>query len=146
MNSHGSSVLVIISATIFKRGAKEGIHERSSQLLRDWAASANLSIICVFGFVKQSLFLSICSSGDSVKWTFISEHVIMSISAWRMLMMQVFGLYLSTYVVVIISIDRCLAILDPISKNRAPRRVRLLLGVAWVLSAVFSIPQVSDCR
>jgi len=56
--------------------------------------------------------------------------------------MQVFGLYLSTYVVVIISIDRCMAIVDPISKNRAPRRVRLMLVLAWMLSAAFSLPQV----
>jgi len=56
--------------------------------------------------------------------------------------LQVFGLYLSTYVIVIISIDRCMAIVDPISKNRAPRRVRLMLLVAWVISAAFSLPQV----
>ena len=56
--------------------------------------------------------------------------------------MEVFGLYLSTYIVVIISIDRCMAILDPLSKNRAPRRVKLMIVVAWTLSAVFSLPQV----
>ena len=57
--------------------------------------------------------------------------------------LQVFGLYLSSYVVVIISIDRCYAILDPMSKNSAPRRVRNLIIVAWVLSALFSSPQVN---
>jgi len=56
--------------------------------------------------------------------------------------LQVFGLYLSTYVIVIISIDRCMAIVDPISKNRAPRRVRLMLLAAWVFSAAVSLPQV----
>jgi len=55
---------------------------------------------------------------------------------------QVFGLYLSTYIVVIISIDRCIAILDPISKNRGPHRVKVMIGIAWVLSAVFGLPQV----
>jgi len=54
----------------------------------------------------------------------------------------VFGLYLSTYIIVIISIDRCIAILDPISKNRGPRSVKIMIGVAWILSAVFSLPQV----
>ena len=53
-----------------------------------------------------------------------------------------FGLYLSTYIVVIISIDRCIAILDPISKNRAPHRVKIMIGIAWILSAVFGLPQV----
>jgi len=55
---------------------------------------------------------------------------------------QVFGLYLSTYIIVIISIDRCMAILDPISKNRGPHRVKVMIGIAWILSAVFSMPQV----
>jgi len=59
-----------------------------------------------------------------------------------MLIVEVFGLYLSTYIVVIISIDRCIAILDPISKNRGPHRVKVMIGVAWVLSAVFALPQV----
>ena len=54
-----------------------------------------------------------------------------------------FGLYLSTYIVVIISIDRCIAILDPISKNRGPHRVKIMIGIAWILSAVFGLPQVS---
>ena len=55
---------------------------------------------------------------------------------------QVFGLYLSTYIIVIISIDRCLAILDPMSRNKAPRRVRAMIAVAWILSFLFSLPQV----
>ena len=56
--------------------------------------------------------------------------------------LQVFGLYLSTYIIVIISLDRCLAILDPMSRNKAPQRVRVMVGVAWLASAVFSTPQV----
>ncbi len=57
--------------------------------------------------------------------------------------LQVFGLYLSTYIIVIISIDRCYAILDPMSRNSAPKRVRLLIGLAWLFSVLFSVPQVS---
>jgi gonadotropin-releasing hormone receptor len=56
--------------------------------------------------------------------------------------LQVFGLYLSTYIIVIISIDRCFAILDPMSRNKAPRRVRTMIAGAWLLSALFSLPQV----
>jgi gonadotropin-releasing hormone receptor len=56
--------------------------------------------------------------------------------------LQVFGLYLSTYIIVIIALDRCLAILDPMGRTRAPRRVRIMVVVAWAVSAVFSLPQV----
>lgn len=58
--------------------------------------------------------------------------------------LQVFGLYLSTYITVIISIDRCYAILDPMSRNSAPKRVRSLIILAWICSALFSLPQVSQ--
>lgn len=58
--------------------------------------------------------------------------------------LQVFGLYLSTFITVVISLDRCCAILDPMSRNRAPQRVRIMLITSWILSALFSIPQVSD--
>ena len=57
--------------------------------------------------------------------------------------LQVLGLYLSTYIIVIISIDRAYAILDPMSRNSAPKRVRALIIMAWILSALFSLPQVS---
>lgn len=57
---------------------------------------------------------------------------------------QVFGLYLSTYVVVIVALDRCCAILDPLGRSKAPTRVRVMIIVAWCLSALFSIPQVKN--
>jgi len=46
--------------------------------------------------------------------------------------------------IVIISIDRCMAIMDPMSKNRGPRRVKVMIGVAWLLSVVLSLPQVRE--
>jgi len=51
---------------------------------------------------------------------------------------------LSTYTVVVIAIDRCAAVLDPLSqRTTARRRTRILVGVTWLLSAVFSLPQVT---
>ncbi|XP_069136934.1 gonadotropin-releasing hormone receptor-like isoform X3 [Argopecten irradians] len=55
---------------------------------------------------------------------------------------QVFGFLLSTYITVVISLDRCCVILDPISRNKAPQRVRFMIGVSWLLSALFSVPQL----
>lgn len=56
--------------------------------------------------------------------------------------LQVFGLYLSTYIIVIISVDRAYAILDPMSRNNAAKRVRTMIALAWILSALFALPQV----
>ncbi|KAL4227563.1 7 transmembrane receptor (rhodopsin) [Mactra antiquata] len=55
---------------------------------------------------------------------------------------QVFALNLSTYITVVISLDRCFAIMDPISRNKAPRRVKIMLSLAWGLCALFSVPQI----
>ncbi|XP_060560079.1 gonadotropin-releasing hormone receptor-like isoform X2 [Ruditapes philippinarum] len=55
---------------------------------------------------------------------------------------QVFAFNLSTYVTVVISLDRCFAIMDPISRNKAPRRVKFMIIVTWCLCALFSIPQI----
>jgi gonadotropin-releasing hormone receptor len=57
--------------------------------------------------------------------------------------LQVFGMYLSTNITVVISLDRCCVILDPMSRNNAPQRIRHMVTVSWILSAFFSIPQVS---
>ena len=56
---------------------------------------------------------------------------------------QIFAFNLSTYITVVISLDRCFVIMDPISRNKAPRRVRFMIIVSWILCATFSIPQVS---
>ena len=57
---------------------------------------------------------------------------------------QVFALNLSTCVTVVISLDRCCVILDPMSRNKAPRRVRTMIILSWIACAVFSIPQVKN--
>lgn len=58
--------------------------------------------------------------------------------------LTVFGLHLSTYITVSIALDRCFAILSPMSRSKAPLRVRIMITMAWILSAIFSIPQVSE--
>ncbi|XP_065352060.1 cardioacceleratory peptide receptor-like isoform X2 [Cloeon dipterum] len=48
--------------------------------------------------------------------------------------------YSSTYVLVVLSIDRYDAITHPMNFSGSWRRSRILVAVAWLLSAVFSIP------
>ena len=55
---------------------------------------------------------------------------------------RVFGLYLSSFVLVVISLDRYFAILHPLSLNDAKRRGNNMLVVSWVCSAIASSPQV----
>ncbi|XP_030381138.1 gonadotropin-releasing hormone receptor isoform X2 [Scaptodrosophila lebanonensis] len=56
-----------------------------------------------------------------------------------MLFFRVFGLYLSSFVMVCISLDRYYAILKPL--KRSYNRGRIMLACAWLGSVICSIPQ-----
>lgn len=57
--------------------------------------------------------------------------------------LRVFGLYLSSMVLVCISIDRYYAIVHPLRVNYVNQRNRRLLSTAYAVSIFFSIPEVS---
>lgn len=53
-----------------------------------------------------------------------------------------FGFYMSSMVLVCISLDRYFAVLHPLKVNDAQRRGKIMLFFAWLISAVISLPQV----
>lgn len=55
---------------------------------------------------------------------------------------QMFGLYLSTYILVLIGLDRLMAVKFPLKIIDMGRKTRTRLIVAYSLSTIFSIPQV----
>ncbi|GLV40451.1 Adipokinetic hormone receptor [Carabus blaptoides fortunei] len=54
---------------------------------------------------------------------------------------RMFGLYLSSFVLVCISIDRFYAVVKPLHFSGKDRRVKLMLAAAWVGSMICSLPQ-----
>ena len=65
-------------------------------------------------------------------------------AACRLFMfIRAFGFYLSSFILVTISLDRYFAITHPLSLNDADRRGKLMLVLAWLFSIAASIPQVS---
>ncbi len=56
---------------------------------------------------------------------------------------RTFGFYLSSLVLIVISVDRYFAIVHPLSCSDAERRGRMTLRAAWVISGVASIPQAA---
>lgn len=61
----------------------------------------------------------------------------------RLLMFfRTFGLYLSSFILVVISLDRYFAIVHPLSLNDCDKRGRIMLSLAWIFSAIASLPQV----
>ncbi|KAK6179058.1 hypothetical protein SNE40_011504 [Patella caerulea] len=60
-----------------------------------------------------------------------------------MMFFRAFGFYLSSFILVTISLDRYFAIMHPLSLNDADRRGKIMLALAWLFSVIASIPQVS---
>lgn len=90
-----------------------------------------VTIFCIFGEAAWSY---------SVEWR-------AGVVACKMLkFMQMFSLYLSTFVLVLIGVDRWIAVKYPWKSLHMMRRCYRLIGLAYVLSAGLSVPQVSDFR
>ena len=53
-----------------------------------------------------------------------------------------FGLFASSFLTVDISLDRCLAVVNPLGKSNRGLHMRILIGLSYVFAAIFSIPQV----
>lgn len=56
--------------------------------------------------------------------------------------MQLFALYLSTFLLVLIGFDRLCAVRFPMKRARAKHHVRTGIVCVWTFSAIFSLPQV----
>ena len=50
------------------------------------------------------------------------------------------GFYISGFVMMVISVDRWSAIIHPLTHRANPRRTKIMLAMAWLLTLVFSIP------
>ncbi|KAF4531967.1 hypothetical protein B566_EDAN010214 [Ephemera danica] len=57
--------------------------------------------------------------------------------------LRAFGLYLSSMVLVCVSLDRYFAILHPLRVNDARRRGKVMLILAWLVSLLCSVPQLT---
>ncbi|XP_037789940.1 gonadotropin-releasing hormone receptor-like [Penaeus monodon] len=59
---------------------------------------------------------------------------------------RIFGHYLSSFILVCISIDRYFAVVYPLSLNAADRRGKIMLTFAWFLAFTCSLPQTAIRR
>ncbi|XP_054715567.1 gonadotropin-releasing hormone receptor-like [Uloborus diversus] len=74
-------------------------------------------------------------------WTYTVEWKAGNFACKFMKFFQMFTLYLSTFILVIIGFDRYSAVKFPIHKVDSVRRSKKYVLIVWILSALFSIPQ-----
>lgn len=77
-----------------------------------------------------------------IAWRITVAWIAGNVACKIMLFMRAFGPYLSSMVLVCISLDRYFAILHPLKVNDAQRRGKIMLVLAWLISILCSIPQV----
>lgn len=58
--------------------------------------------------------------------------------------LEMFSVYLSTYILVLMGLDRLMAVKYPMKMINMGQRIKTSLIAIYTLSAVFSIPQVSS--
>nr|XP_024215229.1 gonadotropin-releasing hormone II receptor-like [Halyomorpha halys] len=77
-----------------------------------------------------------------IGWRITIQWLAGNIACKFLLFLRAFGLYLSSNVLVCVSVDRYFAILHPLRVNDARRRGKVMLLIAWVFSFICALPQI----
>lgn len=105
----------------------------------NWSAIYTLILHLSIADLLVTVF---CIFGEAA-WSYTVEWIAGEFACKLVKWFQMFALYLSTYVLVLIGIDRWVAVKYPMkSLNMAQRCYRLLI-FSYILSLVMSLPQVS---
>ncbi|XP_053985392.1 gonadotropin-releasing hormone receptor isoform X1 [Hylaeus volcanicus] len=91
--------------------------------------------------VADLLVTVFCIGGEAM-WSYTVEWIWGNVGCKLFKFMQMFSLYLSTFVLVLIGTDRFIAVRYPMKGLNATHRCLRLVIPAWVLSFILSIPQM----
>ncbi|XP_049872100.1 gonadotropin-releasing hormone receptor [Pectinophora gossypiella] len=90
--------------------------------------------------VADLLVTVFCIAGEAA-WSFAVQWYAGNIACKLFKFVQMFALYLSTFILVLIGVDRWLAVKYPMKSMATATRSGRLVIIAWVLSFLLSIPQ-----
>lgn len=128
------NVATIISLKLGKRSR--------GRVRPSWTAIYSL----IFQLSVADLLVTIfCIAGEAA-WSFTVQWYAGNVMCKLFKFIQMFALYLSTFILVLIGVDRWLAVKYPMKSMATATRSGRLVIIAWVLSFLLSIPQVSNIR
>ncbi|KAJ8718485.1 hypothetical protein PYW08_002722 [Mythimna loreyi] len=90
--------------------------------------------------IADLLVTVFCIAGEAA-WSFTVQWYAGNIACKLFKFLQMFALYLSTFILVLIGVDRWLAVKYPMRSMATATRSGRLVIIAWVLSVVLSVPQ-----
>lgn len=138
------SVLIVLSVLSFIGNAATIYSIRKSQRSRRasrTSCSAIYSLILQLS-IADLLVTVFCLTGEAA-WSFTVAWLAGNVACKIFKFLQMFSLYLSTFVLVLIGVDRFVAVRFPMKNLSTGSRGTNLLIIMYVLSAILSIPQVS---
>lgn len=91
--------------------------------------------------IADLLVTVFCIAGDAL-WSYTVAWIWGNVACKAFKFFQMWSLYLSTFILVIIGIDRFVAVRYPMKSLNTAQRCNRLVLFTWVLSFVLSIPQV----
>ncbi|GFT40730.1 gonadotropin-releasing hormone receptor [Nephila pilipes] len=113
----------------------------SSIIRRGRQHSSTVYLLLVHLSVSDLFVTSFCIVGEGL-WTLTVEWYGGNLLCKVFKFLQMFSLYLSTFTLVVIGFDRLCAVKFPMRRIKARIQVHRAIIVAWLLSGVFSAPQV----
>ncbi|KAL4717319.1 hypothetical protein ACJJTC_017206 [Scirpophaga incertulas] len=90
--------------------------------------------------IADMLVTIFCIAGEAA-WSFAVQWYAGNVACKLFKFLQMFALYLSTFILVLIGVDRWLAVKYPMKSMATATRSGKLVIVAWLLSFLLSIPQ-----
>ena len=94
--------------------------------------------------IADLLVTTFCVIADAV-WAYTVEWKADNLTCKLVKFFQMFSLYFSTFLLVVIGYDRFYAVRFPMRRSDSRRMIRKLLFAIILLSAIFSLPQVNSC-
>ncbi|XP_056134180.1 gonadotropin-releasing hormone II receptor-like [Lampris incognitus] len=112
-----------------------------------WAANSNgkrkshVRVLIINLTVADLLVTFVVMPVDAV-WNITVQWLAGDFACRLLMFLKLQAMYSCAFITVVISLDRQSAILNPLAINKARRRNRIMLTVAWCMSAVLSVPQI----
>ena len=103
----------------------------------------NCLFVFMFSFYSNNFHNCSCSQ---IGWACTVRWRAGDLMCRIMAFFRTFGVFLSGFLLVVISIDRYSAVLHPLTVTSARIRLRKLILIAWLLAGICSFPQVKFCR
>lgn len=113
-----------------------------------WAArsdgkrKSHVRVLIINLTVADLLVTFIVMPLDAV-WNITVQWLAGDVACRLLMFLKLQAMYSCAFVTVVISLDRQSAILHPLAINKARKRNRVMLIVAWGMSIMLSVPQVS---